>query len=105
MPAEPEGVAQCHLDGPLLRLVEREVQFRIELRIQIVEIDGRRNDIVLHRQRAGNRLHGSGSSQQVTCHGFRGTDIQFVRMFAEHFQNSGRFGDVAQARRGTVYLM
>ncbi len=25
-------------------------------------------------------------------------------MFAEHFQNSGRFGDVAQARRGTVYV-
>jgi len=69
-----------------------------------MEINRRRNNIILYSQRTSDRFYSTGSPQKVTCHRFRRTDIQLVSMLAKRFQDSCRFGDISQPGRSTVYI-
>ena len=83
MTSESKGITHGNTYGPLLSLIKRKVQFRVKLGIQIMEINRRRDNIILNCQNTSNCLHCTGSSQQMPRHGFGRTDIQMISMLAE----------------------
>src|SRR5687768_153351 len=62
-PAEAEAVVQHRLDLPLLGDVGDEVDSRRAL-ARIVEVEGRRNDLVAHGEDAEDRLDRPGAAQE-----------------------------------------
>ena len=69
-----------------------------------MEINSRRNNIILYGQRTSNHFYCSGSSQEVTGHRFGRTDIQLVSMFSKRFQDSFRLRDISQTGRSSVNI-
>ena len=65
MSSEAERVAQGALHVAFLCLVERQVQIRVDFGIQILTVDRRRYDSVRQCENAGQRLYGTGGTQQV----------------------------------------
>ena len=53
MTAETERIAQRAFHVALLRLVQRQVQVRVDLRIEILAVDGRGNHAVRNGEDAG----------------------------------------------------
>ena len=62
MSAETERIAQGTPHFALLRLVQREVQVRVDLRVEVVAVDGRGNHAVRDGEDAGQGLGSSGST-------------------------------------------
>ena len=54
MTAETERIAQRAFHVALLRLVQRQVQVRVDLRIEILAVDGRGNHAVRNGEDAGD---------------------------------------------------
>ena len=63
--SETERIAQRALHVARLRLVEREVQPGVDLRIEILAVDRGGHHAVRDGEDAGQRFDGSGSTQQV----------------------------------------
>src|SRR5882762_5047637 len=67
--SKTERVRQRHIDLALARLLRDEVDRRLDRRL--VEIDGRRRDVVADRQNAENRLYRPGRAEQMAVRGLR----------------------------------
>ena len=57
MSAEAEGIGNRSADGAVLGFVEREIDTRIYLGVDVEVIDGRWSDVVLDCQYGGDRLY------------------------------------------------
>ena len=83
MSAKTECVAKGGINNSVLRFIEGEIQFLINLRIGGGKINGRRNNVISDGQDRSNGFNSTGSTQQMTGHGFGGTDVQFIGMFSK----------------------
>ena len=102
MPAETERVAQRAFHDALLRLEQRQVQDRHDLPIEKLPQDARGNHAVRNGEDAGQRLGGSGGTQQVSRHRLGGRDIDVVDVIAQPAGDCLKFGDFARVSRSTV---
>src|SRR5215472_15324209 len=72
-----QGVLQLGLAGSPGNVVQ------VALRVRMLVVNGRRDDLVAQGESEDTGLQSPGPSQQVTRHGLRRTHGQFVRMFTE----------------------
>src|SRR5690606_23873549 len=79
--AEAEGIGDRDLDLRFARFVRRVVE--VALRILIVDIDGRRNDLLAERENREDRLGRAGRADHVTGRGLRRADRELLRVVAE----------------------
>ncbi len=77
---EAEGVAHGNIHAGFTGNIWNIVQ--IALRILIVHIDGRRQNLVTDSQHAEYRFNTTRCTQQMPGHGLGGTDCHFVSMIA-----------------------
>ncbi|BBG30723.1 uncharacterized protein with a C-terminal OMP [Zymobacter palmae] len=98
--AETERVAHGVVDLHLARRVRHVIQTAVFARI--VEVDSRRSNLITDSQNAKGRFHGTGSTQQVTDHGFSGADGNVLRSVAHDVFNRLAFTGVTQLGRCTV---
>ena len=82
-----KSITQCSANQSFLGLIKSKVQFWIQIRIICKVIDSRRNYIVNNTLNTSNGFNNSSSTQAVTCHGFAGTYIQMVSVFAKYLSN------------------
>ena len=70
VPAEPESVADRHVDFSFLSHIERQIQSWVDVFIVRKVVDGRRDDAVFHGHDGGNRFYSTRSTKQMAGHGF-----------------------------------
>ena len=82
---ESESVADGIINLSFLCMVESEVHFRIELWVDIVVfvVDGRWYDIVSDGEYGCDCFERSCGSEQVSCHRFSRTYVEFKCMLSE----------------------
>src|SRR5216683_3752757 len=95
--AEAEGVVQSSGDRHFARLVWHVVE--IALRIRILVVDRRRDEICLNRLGADGHFDGAGGAEHVSGGALGGADGQFSRAVAEDGLDRLRFADVSLRRR------
>src|SRR5687768_8866000 len=99
-----KGIAQRHIYFPGLRLVEREVQFRVKAFVVGKMVDGGRYHVVLNGHNRGYGFNGTGSSKQVARHGFGRTNVQFISVLAENGFNGFGFAYITERRGSAVHV-
>ncbi len=70
----------------------------------IVEVDGRRHDLIAQRQHSDGRFQSAGAAKQMSGHRLGRADQHLVGMIAEGALHGGGFQFVAQRRRGAVRI-
>ena len=68
----------------------------------MTQIDGRRRDLLLQRQRSEYGFDATGGAQQVTGHRLGRADRHAARVIAEAVLDGDRLGDVAERCGGSV---
>src|SRR4051812_48757487 len=76
--AEAERVGERDLDLHVARGVRDVVE--VAGRVRGEDVDGRRRDLVVDRERGDDGFNSAGSAQQVAMHALGGIDRQLVRM-------------------------
>ena len=76
MPTEAEGVAERDVDLGRLGLVGDDVH--IHLGVEVLDVHGRRSDLVLDGEDGRNELNATGGTEEVTGHGFRRGDEELA---------------------------
>ena len=76
MPAEAEGVAQGHID--LLGAAHVRAHIQVALRVLVLDVDGRGDEVILNRHHASHQLDTAGSTEEVTRHRLGGADNETV---------------------------
>ena len=74
----------------------------IAYRIGRLVVDRRRNDAVLHDERADRGFEAAGSAEEMAGHRFGGADGNLVRLLAEHRLDRQRLDAIADRRRRAV---
>src|SRR5512139_939421 len=98
--AKPEVVLECKVDLHLTRGVGAVVE--IALQVLREDVDGRRRDLMMHRQHGEHRLDPAGAAQQVAGHRLGRVDHRLVRGIAQRELDRFGFVLVAERRRGAV---
>src|SRR3954469_13139743 len=99
-PAEAEGVAERVFHTRFARVIRDAIE--IALGVLIVQINGRRQALILQRQNRDASFESAGAAEQVPGHRFRGADCDLLRVLAEKVLDGLRFQHVADRRRGSV---
>src|SRR6266850_5133443 len=68
--------------------------------VEVVHVGRRRGNLVSQSKDGDSRFEAAGAAEQMTRHGFRGTDEQVFRVIAESGGNCQGFCTVAKGRRG-----
>ena len=67
-------------------------------------VDGRRHDIVLHREAADECFNSTGSTEQVAGHTLCRRDVELVSVLAKELGNGLHLRDVAHGGRCAVHI-
>src|SRR6516165_6494196 len=84
-----QGVLKLGLAGSPGNVVQ------VALRVRMLVVNGRRDDLVTKGEGEDASLESPGPSQQVTRHGLRRTHGKFARMFGEGLLDGERLNPVA----------
>ncbi len=93
-------IAAIGPSGSALGLAAHDV--RVDLPVELVDVDGRRGRAVVQRQDGGHRLDAARATQEVTGHRLRRGDRHVVQVLAQHLAQRLDLGDVALRRRRGV---
>src|SRR4051812_27745200 len=99
-PAEAEGVAERVFHTRFARVIRDAIE--IALGVLIVQINGRRQALILQRQNRDASFESAGAAEQVPGHRFRGADGNLLRMFAEKILDGLGFEHVTNGSRRPV---
>src|SRR5690349_22057831 len=99
--AEAEAVVQDGANFALLRLVRDEIDTGSAL-TRIVEIEGRRHDLVAKRKDAEDALHRACTAKQVADCRLGRAHREIADRIAEQLANRAKLQLVAERRRGAV---
>ncbi len=102
--AETECVAKGVFDVAFLRFVESEVEFRVDLGIELLAVYGGGYDTFGKRHYAGERLYGACRTEQMAGHRLGRVDVHVVGMVAEHRHYTCYLGHVAYGGRCAVSI-
>ena len=102
MPAKAKAVGENATDGERTR--SRCAIIQVALGILILDIDGRRNDLIEQGEHAHHELDTSGGTQQVPQLALRAGDAEFFGVGFEHAFHGDSFCLVAQRCTGAVCI-
>lgn len=100
MSAETEGIVQNGGNRAFASCLGHVIE--VALGIGLVQIDGWGDDAGFDGFQAGDHFDGSGTAEEVTGHGFGGTDPDFTSVIAEDGFDGLGFADIALGGGGSV---
>lgn len=102
MTTKAKRVGHGSPDLTLLRLIEREVELRVDIGVVGEVIDGRGNDTRLDSLDAGDGLKSASSAKEVASHRLSRADVEAVSILAKDLANGDELALVTKGRRGAM---
>src|SRR4051812_32242924 len=104
MAAKAKCIADGNAYGAFLSFVKSQVQLGIKGGIVGEMVDGGGYNSMHDGHDGGNGFDGSGSAEQVACHGLCGADVHPVGIFSKNFLNGFYLLRIADGRGGAMNI-
>jgi len=101
---EAEGIGEGGVDFSCLGFVEGEVEVVVDVGVVVVGlvVDGGWDDVVVDGEDGSDGFQCPCGAEEVSGHGFGGTDVEEVGVLSEDLFDGFGFGDVANGGGGSV---